>query len=128
MIIADTDVLIDFLRGEEPHASRIAFEIEHGELRTTTINRFELLAGVGTQREETFVRELLNAVPALPLDSEAADRAAEVRRALERQGTPIGMADSLIAGIVLRCQGILITRNLKHFKRVEGLKLSGVYD
>ena len=128
MIIADTDVLIDFLRGEEPHASRVALEVEHGELRTTAISRFELLAGVKTAREETFVRELLNAVPALPLDAEAADRAAEVRRTLERQGTPIGMADSLIAGIVLSCRGTLITGNTKHFKRVEGLRVSGVYD
>ncbi len=35
------------------------------------------------------------------------------------------MGDSLIAGIVLAVGGILLTRSVKHFERVEGLRLSG---
>lgn len=128
MIIADTDVLIDFLRGEEPSASRVALELKEGALRTTVISRFELLAGARTAREKTFIGELLDAVPALPLDPEAADRAAEVRRTLERKGSPIGMGDSLIAGIVLLHKGIFLTRNPKHFERVPGLFISGRWD
>ena len=127
-IIADTDVLIDFLNGREPSASRIALELEHGTLSTTATTRFELLAGANSARPQKLVRALLDAVPALPLDAEAADRAAEVRRALEKQGTPIGMGDSLIAGIVLANQGVLLTRNTKHFERVQGLRISGRHE
>jgi tRNA(fMet)-specific endonuclease VapC len=47
-----------------------------------------------------------------------------VRRALELRGEPIGMADSLIAGIVLQHGGTLLTRNRRHFERVEGLRLA----
>jgi predicted nucleic acid-binding protein len=50
-----------------------------------------------------------------------------VRRALESKGQTIGMADSLIAGICLERDGILLTRNVKHFSRVDGLTLSGKY-
>jgi tRNA(fMet)-specific endonuclease VapC len=57
-------------------------------------------------------------------DRDAADRAAAVRRALEGRGTSIGMADSLIAGIVLANDGMLLTRNRRNFERVEGLKLA----
>ena len=39
MMIADTDVLIDFLRNREPFASRVSEEIEAGALRTTAISR-----------------------------------------------------------------------------------------
>jgi tRNA(fMet)-specific endonuclease VapC len=127
-IIADTDVLIDFLAGHEPPASRIALELERGGLKTTVVTRFELLAGATSARLIGNIRDLLDAVPALPLDSRAADRAAEVRRALEKRGTPIGMGDSLIAGIVLAAGGILLTRNVKHFERVDGLRLSGRYE
>jgi tRNA(fMet)-specific endonuclease VapC len=127
-IIADTDVLIDYLNGQEPSASHVALEIEHGALRTTAVTRFELLAGVKSTRQETLVRGVLDAVPAWPLDAEAADRAAEVRHALEKKGTPIGMGDSLIAGIVLATRGVLLTRNVEHFERVEGLRISGRYD
>jgi tRNA(fMet)-specific endonuclease VapC len=59
----------------------------------------------------------------VPLDVSAADRAANIRRALERKGVGIGTADSLIAGIVLHVGGTLLTRNLRQFQRVEGLDL-----
>ncbi len=123
--VADTDVLIDYLSGCEPSAGRVALEIETGSLRTTVITRFELLAGARSTRQERVILDLLDAVPALPLDADSADRAAEVRRTLESRGTPIGMGDSLIAGIVLCRHGTLLTRNLKHFERVPDLRISG---
>lgn len=128
ILIADTDVLIDYLSGEGRTAERVALEIDAGELHTTAVTRFELLSGAKTARQERLILDLLEAVPTLPLDADAADRAAEVRRALEKQGMPIGMGDSLVAGIVLTHKGILLTRNLTHFERVEGLRISGRYD
>lgn len=123
MIVADTDVLIDFLRDREPAAARIAFELERGQLVTTAVTRFELLAGARSDRERSLVATLLEALATLPLDAEAADRAAEVRRQLETEGAGIGMADSLIAGIALHRNSILLTRNRRHFERVPGLTL-----
>jgi tRNA(fMet)-specific endonuclease VapC len=123
MIVADTDVLIDFLEGRSPAADRVALELDRGQLRTTVVSRFELLAGAKTSPQQKLVRELLAALPALPLDELAADRAAEVRRGLERNGVGIGMADSLIAAIVLVHGGILLTRNRRHFERVPSLTL-----
>ena len=43
MMIADSDVLIDFLRDRDPWAGRIELELKTGHLATTTINSFELL-------------------------------------------------------------------------------------
>jgi predicted nucleic acid-binding protein len=123
MMIADTDVLIDYLQGKGETADRIALEIEHAQLFTTAVTRFELLAGVKSPRQEKLVTQLVEALPCLPLDSTAADRAAEVRRSLERRGQSIGMGDSLIAGITLANKGILLTRNRQHFERVPGLSL-----
>jgi tRNA(fMet)-specific endonuclease VapC len=127
-IIADTDVLIDYLNGAEPAAARIALELEYGGLATTAVSRFELMAGAHSVRQQKLVRALLAAVPALPLDGESADRAADVRRTLEKQGTPIGMGDSLIAGIVLANHGVLLTRNTKRFEKVRGLRISGRHE
>lgn len=47
MMVADSDVLIDFLEGRAPAANRIALELDRGQLRTTVITRFELPAGEG---------------------------------------------------------------------------------
>jgi predicted nucleic acid-binding protein len=38
------------------------------------------------------------------------------------------MGDSLIAGIILAAGGILLTRNVEHFRRVPGLRLAGRRD
>ncbi len=124
MTIADTDVLIDFLTGTQPGASQVAAELERGSLSTTVISRFELLSGARNARQGAEIRELLAALANLPLEEDAANRAAEVRLSLARSGTPIGMADSLIAGIALLRDATLLTRNRKHFERVAGLRLA----
>jgi tRNA(fMet)-specific endonuclease VapC len=124
MIVADTDVLIDFLGGREPAAGRVTREIESGNLWTTVITRFELLSGARGSRELRIVSELLNSIKIAPLDVSAADRATLVRRILERKGVGIGMADSLIAGIAIHIGAVLLTRNRRHFERVEGLDVA----
>jgi tRNA(fMet)-specific endonuclease VapC len=124
VIVADSDVLIDFLGGRNPAADRVAFELDRGQLATTAVSRFELLAGARNDRQDRLIRDLLAALFTLPFDETAADEAARVRRALEAGGTPIGMGDSLIAGIVLANDGVLLTRNRRHFERVAGLTLS----
>ena len=126
MIVADSDVLIDFLAGREPAAARVEIELGTDTFGTTAVSRFELLAGARDGVAQGIVRRLLDTLHTLPLEREAADRAAAVRRALEGRGASIGMADSLIAGIVLAHDGMLLTRNRRHFERVEGLKLASL--
>ncbi len=122
MIVADTDVLIDLLgRGA---AQRVALEIEAGALATTAITRFELLSGAKGRRQLRAVEDLLAALPTLSLDADTADEAARLRRGLEAERRGIATADSLIAGIVLRHQAILLTRNRRHLERVPGLVLA----
>ncbi|MBI5500616.1 MAG: type II toxin-antitoxin system VapC family toxin [Deltaproteobacteria bacterium] len=128
MIVADTDVLIDYLRGEGEQVERIAFELQHG-LRTTVVSAFELWAGaIGSAKRERAVDTLLAALTIVPLDGEDARAAAGVRRDLERAGRSIGMADSLIAGICVRHGAVLLTRNKDHFERIPNLRLSGRYE
>jgi predicted nucleic acid-binding protein len=69
------------------------------------------------------VQTLLDGIPILGLDRNAAQKAAETRLELDRLGIAIGMADSLIAGIVLLHGGSLLTRNRRHFERVPLLSL-----
>ncbi len=80
------------------------------------------MSGAAGKRGDT-IRHLLAAIPILPLDREAAELAAKVRRELERQGQSIGMGDSLIAGIALAAGLPLLTRNRKHFDRIPRLSL-----
>jgi tRNA(fMet)-specific endonuclease VapC len=124
MMIADTDVLIDYLAGAEPAAGRVALELQHAQLHTTAVTRAELLRGARTRRQLEAVTTLLDALPTLPLDARAADCAASLARALDAAGTAIGMADALIAGIAVTHGGVLLTRNRRHFSRIPELRLS----
>lgn len=123
MIVADTDVLIDALRGREPMRDRIAAEIQKGALATTAVTQFELLSGASDRRERERVEHLLAALAILPFDDRAAVAAAAARRGLEATGQAIGMADYQIAGICLTRSAPLLTRNRRHFERVPGLVL-----
>jgi tRNA(fMet)-specific endonuclease VapC len=123
MFTADTDVLIDFLRGEG-ESERIALELGTGGLCTTAITAFELWSGSKSPRQIATVETLLAVLTVLPLDGSCARRAGDIRRELERGGRKIGMAESLIGGIAVERDAILITRNRNHYDRVPGLKLS----
>lgn len=125
MMIADTDVLIDYLRGHGDWARRIAIELGTGSFATTAITAFELRSGARTPRQAKAVETLLDAMTLLPFGPEEAAAAAEVRRKVEAKGQPIGMADYLIAGACIAAGGTLLTRNRRHFERVPGLRLSG---
>jgi tRNA(fMet)-specific endonuclease VapC len=123
MIVADTDVLIDALRGREPASSRVAAGLRDGTIATTAISAFELLSGARTPAEVEVLETLLAALPILPFDERANKAAAASRRELEAKGQTIGMGDYLIAGICLSRASSLLTRNRKHFERIAGLRL-----
>lgn len=123
MIIADSDVLIHFLRGRDPLASKVEQHLKITHLATTTVNVFELMSGARTSAESKKIINLLSAMDVLSFTEDAAMAAAELRRNLEIQGAGIGMADYLIAGVCLASSLPLLTANRKHFERVPGLVL-----
>ncbi|MBZ5704376.1 MAG: type II toxin-antitoxin system VapC family toxin [Acidobacteriia bacterium] len=123
MILADTDVLIDYLAGVQPVAEQVAAYAKADRLQTSAITCFELLSGARDGKPGDGIRRLVSALPTLSLDRSAATQAAAVRQQCARGGFSIGMADSLIAGIALEHGLPLLTRNRKHFEHVEGLRL-----
>jgi tRNA(fMet)-specific endonuclease VapC len=56
-------------------------------------------------------------------DNAAATIYGDIRAKLEKQGTPIGSLDTLIAAHALSLQVTLITNNIREFNRVPNLKL-----
>lgn len=57
-----------------------------------------------------------------PWDRAAATHYGEIRSQLERQGTPVGAMDMLIAAHARSLDAILVTNRLDHFLRIPGLK------
>ena len=60
----------------------------------------------------------------LPYGDEAAQHYGKLRVYLEKQGTPIGSLDMLIAAHALSTNCVLVTNNIKEFQRVPNLKIN----
>jgi tRNA(fMet)-specific endonuclease VapC len=107
-ILTDTDVIIDHLRGRRPlPAVAVAY---------SAVTRAELFAG--KRGEEDRIRSVLSPFQELVVDREVAEVAGRVRRE-----TDLSLPDGLIAATAIVHNVTLMTRNLRHFQRVDGLRL-----
>ncbi|MDQ3153938.1 MAG: type II toxin-antitoxin system VapC family toxin [Actinomycetota bacterium] len=122
LVVADTDIVIDFLRGRGAGARLLRRLIVDRLLRLTAVTGFELRVGTDFLARRDDILRLFRS-RTVPLDLASALRAGAVASALQERGTGIGLADCLQAGICLRHDLPLATRNRKHFERVDGLRL-----
>jgi tRNA(fMet)-specific endonuclease VapC len=125
LVVADTDLLIDFLRGKGPGAPVVRELIVGHRLRVTAITAFELRVGSDFLTRRDDILRLVQS-RTFPLDPGSALRAGEVAATLRANGQDIGMADCLQAGICLKYDLPFATRNRKHFNRIAGLRLFDV--
>jgi len=128
LIVVDADILIDALAGIEPQRSRIAEGLRLRRLAVPAIVHFELLLGARTPNDLQRIQHLLRPMAVLDFHREAAEMAAAVGRRLADQGLTLPMADLAIAGICLALDRPLLTRNRKHFARIEELILAELHE
>ena len=72
----------------------------------------------GARLWERITREILSRVDILPLGAAEAVRAGDLLATLEARGEPIGMEDVWIGATALEHRLTVVTRNLKHFRRI----------
>lgn len=122
LIVADTDLVIDFLRGRGDGADLLPAWLGERRLRLTAVTLFELRSGRDWAARGQSIDALFLGGP-LPLDRRAALEAGIVEAELRARGTPIGVADTMQAGICRSLELPLATRNREHFERVAALDL-----
>jgi tRNA(fMet)-specific endonuclease VapC len=129
----DTDVISATIKPPPPlHLIRRLATVPAAEQFTTSITVGELIYGarrVGreslTSRVEAVVR---GAQTVLPFDTIAARRFGELKAELERRGEPLAEPDLRIAAIAVSRGLTLVTRNVRHFRRVPGLVVENWID
>ena len=126
-MILDTSFIIDLLKNKTPALIK-AHQLEKSSLavRTTTISVFELWQGVediqDNQKRE-LIEQFLSSTGLLSLDIESAKIAGTMYSELERKGEIIETEDCMIAGIAKHHGDTVLTRNIKHFERIKGIKI-----
>ena len=122
MYTLDTNIIIYYLK-EEKSAVDLMEKIftENVAIYISTLTELELLSFSNlTPKEIEHIENFFKIVSIIPVDSRIARIGASLRRMYK-----IKTIDSVIAATALFTNSILITRNLKDFKKIKNLKLLG---
>lgn len=126
MIILDTNVVSETMRRTPtPVVVDFLARRRSDDFALTALTLFELRFGVerlARSAERSRLTVIVDGYeagalgPVLPLDIPSADLAATYRASRQRNGRPVGVPDSLIAGIALHHGAALATRNIRDFE------------
>ncbi len=128
----DTDAISELLR-PRPSAPYLSWlmNVSREEQYTSAVVIGELYKGA--YRSQAFERHLGNieqkvlpAVTTLPFDVGTAKIYGRIRARLEKAGTILPDADLQIAATALYHGLELVTGNLRHFRRISGLKVNAI--
>ena len=118
MLLLDTTVLIDVLRGR-PVVQRLQRLRIQGDIAgTSAINVEEVVRGLRVS-EAAAARLLVDGLIVVPIGREVAERAGAWRRDFASRGTTLSQADCLVAAAAAHGGARLATGNPRHFPMPE---------
>lgn len=122
----DTNILIYTIKNR-PKKIREAFKRHSDNLSMSSVTLGELIYGAERSAQVTRnlqdIEGLAARMDVLPFDYQPATHFGQVRAELMKTGKPIGPYDSMIAGHARSLGLILVTNNMREFKRVRGLRV-----
>lgn len=131
MILLDTNICIYIINQKPAHVLARFREHKAGDIGLSAVVASELAYGVsksGSQRNMQALQMFLAPLDVLAFDEQVVWQYGKLRAQLERQGTPIGAMDTMIAAHALALDAVLVTNNLREFERVPGLRLQNWAD
>jgi predicted nucleic acid-binding protein len=123
-MILDTDTISYFLRGDEK--VRKQFIAHRHELASTTINYAELIYGLKRKDNKNLlpkIERIFDNLTLFSFDKKASRVFGVLKALLSQNGTVVADMDLMIASIAIANDEVLISNNLKHFRRIEGLRV-----
>ena len=119
--LIDSDVLIDILDGDDRATEFLLRARRSDVVMSVTPVRTEVLGGV---RPESVRRTMnvLGLVQWMDVTVELADVAAGLARRHRPAHSGIGIVDYLLAAAALEVDGVVATRNVRHFPMFPGLQ------
>jgi len=126
VFLVDTSVFVAHLRQTKaPTILEIARE-HYGTPVTSDIVIFELEVGARRAGRTFEFSSLFKPIRSYPLTQEILIRAADIQAALLGRNEIIGLPDTFIAATALHEDLPLLTLNVDHFRRVDGLNMLAV--
>jgi tRNA(fMet)-specific endonuclease VapC len=120
--LIDSDWVADFLKGRAD-AIRLISDLPRDEIAISIITFGEVGEGItfghDRQAHERGFRQFLRITDVLPLSRAVMRRFADLRGTLRRQGDLIPDMDLLIGTTAIGANRTLVTRNRRHFDRLQ---------
>ncbi len=122
--LLDSNAVIALLNDPTGHVSRRIRQHQPADVGLSAIVMHELYFGAFKSQRRDRNLAIVDGlrIEVIPFDREDARHAGEIRAVLAVQGAPIGAYDVLIAGQARARALTMVTRNLREFQRVEGLR------
>ena len=128
LYMLDTNICSYVLRSRPASVKERFDEAGSDALSVSAVVLAELLygaawhpAGAVIRRE---VRDFVSRLDIRPWDEAAAEHYGDIRAELEKRGKPLGAMDLMIAAHARSQGATLVSNDVRHFRRVEGLPLA----
>ena len=125
MVVIDSSIFIDHLRSYRPALEFFnELSLNPQDVFFSAITETELIKGKSCSDNSvrSLVINMLNGLNKIPVDNMIALKAGDLSRIY---GTD--MPDSIIVATAMICKAELLTRNVKDFEKIEGLKVRSPY-
>lgn len=126
-LMLDTNICIAIIKQKPKNILQKFSAYQVGDICISSVTMAELRYGVAKsqhqEKNEAALNEFILPLEVVDFDEPASLYYGTLRATLEKQGTPIGSLDMMIAAHALSLNVSLVTNNTKEFSRVLGLKL-----
>ncbi len=123
----DTNICIYIIKRKPIEIIERFKQTDISQIGISSITLSELVYGVSKSsrpdQNQIALTQFVAPLEILPYGDDAAQYYGDLRVHLEKQGTPIGSLDMLIAAHALSIDCILVTNNEKEFSRIPNLKI-----
>lgn len=127
MYLLDTNIISYWMRGDEAVVERIK-ERSPSDLFLSAITLAEILYGiekspVKKKERRLKIEKISSLLGVYSFDEAAAEKYAVIRVQLEKASMIISERDTQIASIAMAHRLIIVTHNVKEFRRIDNLKV-----
>jgi tRNA(fMet)-specific endonuclease VapC len=123
----DTNICIYIIKQKPQNVIERFRQVQISEIGISSITLSDLEYGVmksaKPEQNKLALAQFIAPIEIPAYDDVAAQYYGNIRAHLERQGTPFGSLDLLIAAQALSLNSVLITSNESEFKRISNLKI-----
>ncbi len=120
-ICLDTDIVLDFFKGELKTVQKIKQYSQATRLCITALSYFELLTVIrGSPRWD--VINVVDKLEMLDFDRKAAVRASKIYEHAVEEHLQLGMRELVIASVCMSNKAVLLTGKRQPYEGIEGLK------